>query len=201
MKSILALKESVQKKSTILLPFLTTTPDSERAIFLTLVRTPQNSGLPLPTVPPIADGGSFFSIEKYNENKITVMSQRNTRTIQRNLDSLTTSEDSKSLFLNNFKSFLNNGITQMKKWKQGRVEMFAHLSRYTPSSITPSNGEGGMVMVFNQIQLPLSRTGSKPNRFGKIVRKNFQQWKYDRMVKQKQERMAEHNRMLKGWLL
>lgn len=94
MKSILAPKESVQK-STILLPFLTTTPDSEGAIFLTLVRTPQNSGLPLPTVPPIADGGSFFS----NGIK-TVMSEKSDRNVLNFENSLTTSEGINELFLN-----------------------------------------------------------------------------------------------------
>jgi hypothetical protein len=61
MKSILALKESVFKISTILLPFLITTPDSKRAIFLTLARSHNGSGIPLPGSPLQACEGFFFS--------------------------------------------------------------------------------------------------------------------------------------------
>jgi len=64
MKSILALKESVFKISTILLPFLITTPDSERAIFLTLARSHNGSGITLPGSTLQAHGGSFFNRTK-----------------------------------------------------------------------------------------------------------------------------------------
>lgn len=60
MKSILALKESVFKISTILLPFLITTPDSKRAIFLTLARSHNGSGIPLPGSTLQACEGFFF---------------------------------------------------------------------------------------------------------------------------------------------
>lgn len=170
-------------------------------LFSTLVCSKNDNGLPLPMSTIQAYGGSFFSRGISNENQ-TVMSGYENRNVLNCEDSLTTSSDSKALFLNNFKIFFNNGITQIKNGSKGVLRCYQHLSRYTPSSITPSNGEGGMVMVLEQIEIPLSRATTKAkNRFGKRQIKSFEQWKLDRALKSRQERIAEHRRMIQGWLL
>jgi hypothetical protein len=95
--------------------------------------------------------------------------------------------------------FLSIGISA--KIEERGVAVYQHGPILRPSLFNlPVIGTGGY-MVFNQIELPLSNSKAKQNRFGKRIKKNFRQWELDRMLKQRQERMIDQSRTLKGWLL
>jgi len=176
MFNTLAPIESVKISKTYHVSFYFCNNRFEGAIFLTLVRSQHGSGLPLTGTNPPSARVFLFLYSKINSNEI------------------------KTVF-NNINNYFNLGNTHKKNAESVNKDVSASGLVFTTLRATSLSGMEA-IMIFNQIEIPLSRATTKAkNRFGKRQIKSFEQWKLDRASKARQERICEQRRMIQGWLL